>query len=162
MSSSTPFLPARSWDTVVNPSCSPGGGDVRGFCSPYTPLSLSPAPLCDPSVFLSVPRGYLQVASLYSQHPNPCFYCALYPNPSFSIPKSSPSAPQCSQGPTNPPAMLPSAPSIPKSNPSTPRTLLPGYPAVQFPCAPQHPQIQPRCSPAPLNPTPTLPTGITH
>lgn len=148
MSSSTPFLPARSWDTVVTPSCSPGDGDVRGSCFPCTPPSLCPAPLCDPGVLLSVPRGYLQPQSL--------FLALKSLLPVCPVPQS------CSQHPQVQPQCSPVPPAPPSPTPVPPKTLLPGYPAVQFPGAPQHPQIQPWCSPVSLNPAPTPPTDITH
>lgn len=116
MSSSTPFFPARSWDTVANPSCSPGDGDGRGFCSPCTPPSLSPDPLYDTSVLLSVPRGYLQ--------PQPLFPAPKSLLPVCQTPQSRSHHPQVqpqySQCPTNPAAMLPSASASPNPTPVPP------------------------------------------
>lgn len=122
MSSSTPFFPARSWDTVVTPSCSPRDGDVRGSSSRCAPPSLSPAPPCDLSVLLSVPRGYLQ--------PQPLFPARKSPLPMCPVPQSCPQRPQIQ----------------PQCSPVSPRTHRSSCNASQ---CPQHPQVQPQYLPGP-------------
>lgn len=156
MSSSTPFLPARSWDTVASPSCSPGEGDVRGFCSPCTPPSLSPAPLCDPSVLLNV--AHLQPQPLF---PAPKSLLPLCPVPQ--------SCSQHAQGKHQCNSLV--LPSTPKSHPNTSHWYHPSNPTsahqirpqvlpstqTPIPSVPQHPQFPPPVAPSSSLPQTALP-----